>query len=81
MPLANDPSWFGLIAPARLAPEPAARLHGALLRALKQPETGKRLEATGAVAVGSAPEEFRKMLAASIDNTRNVVREAGLKFD
>ena len=81
MPLVNDPSWFGLIAPARLAPEPAARLHGALLQALNQPETGKRLEATGAVAVGSSAEEFRKMLAASIDNARNIVREAGLKFD
>ena len=81
MPLVNDPSWFGLIAPARLAPETAARLHGALLQALKQPEVLKRLESAAAAPVGNSPEAFRKLVSNSLDANRRTVREAGLKFD
>src|SRR4051812_30963450 len=43
LPLVNDPSWFGLVAPARLPADFAAHVHAALGRALKQPETVKRL--------------------------------------
>ena len=81
MPLVNDPSWFGLIAPARLPADLSARLHGALVRALKQPEVAKRFETAAANPVGSSPAAFHKMVANSIDNSRRIVREAGLKFD
>jgi len=81
MPLMNEPSWFGLIAPARLPPALTARLHDALVQALKQPEIAMRLEKDAAVPVGSSPEEFRRMLAATLDANRRIVREAGLKFD
>src|SRR5919205_3064636 len=36
MPLVNDPSWFGLIAPARLPADVTKRVHTALAQALKQ---------------------------------------------
>ena len=81
LPLVNDPSWFGLIAPARLPPEIAARVHAALVKTLAQPETVKRLEALAAVPVGNSPEAFRKVIAAAIDNGRKVATEAKLKFD
>src|SRR5204863_4895418 len=35
-PLVNDPSWFGLIGPAKLPADITARLHGALVATLKQ---------------------------------------------
>jgi len=80
-PLVNDPSWFGLIAPARVPPEIAARVHGALVAALKQPEVSKRLETAAASPVGNSPDAFRKVVADALDNTRKVAREASLKFD
>ncbi len=81
LPLVNDPSWFGLVGPAGLPVEIAKRLHGALLQALQQPETVKRLEAVAATPVGNSPAAFRSMLADSIENSRRVVKEAKLKFD
>src|SRR5881394_3480390 len=42
-PLVNDPSWFGLIGPAKLPDEIAKRLHSALVATLKQPEAQKRI--------------------------------------
>src|SRR6185436_14206919 len=80
-PLVNDPSWFGLIAPARLSPDIATRVHAALVAALKQPETQRRLEAAAANPVGNSPDAFRKMVSDALDNTRKVAREANLKFE
>ena len=81
MPLVNDPSWFALIGPAKLPSEVAARVHGALVAVLKQPEVLKRFEANAATPVGNSPEAFRKALADTIDSTRRIVREANLKFE
>jgi tripartite-type tricarboxylate transporter receptor subunit TctC len=81
MPLVNDPSWFGLIAPARLPAELTKTIHAALVQALKQPEVVKRLEAASATPVGNPPEAFRKVVSDALDNTRKIVREARLKFD
>ena len=80
-PLVNDPSWFGLIGPARLAPDIVARLHAALVATLKQPEVAKRLDAAASTPVGDSPEAFRRVVADALANTRKVVREANLKFE
>jgi tripartite-type tricarboxylate transporter receptor subunit TctC len=80
-PAINDPSWFGLIAPARLPPQIAARVHSALVAALKQPEVQKRLEAAAAHPVGNSPDAFRKIVADALANTRKVANEAKLKFE
>lgn len=69
-PLVNDPSWFGLIGPARLPDETMKRLYAALTAALKHPEVQKRLADSASIPVGNSPEAFRK-----------VVREANLKFE
>ncbi len=81
LPLVNDPSWFGLVAPARLPADFVAHVHAALGRALKQPETLKRLEAVAATPIGNAPDQFREAVVASIEASRRIARENGLKFD
>jgi tripartite-type tricarboxylate transporter receptor subunit TctC len=80
-PLVNDPSWFGLIGPARLPDDVTKRLHAALVATLKQPEVQKRIADNASLPVGNSPEAFRKIVADALDNTRKVVREANLKFD
>lgn len=81
LPLVNDPSWFALIAPAKLPTEIAARIHSALLQVLRQPDVLKRLDANAAVPVGNSPEAFRKVLAEAIANNRRIAQEARLKFE
>ena len=80
-PLVNDPSWFGLVGPARLAPGIVERLHAALVATLKQPEVVKRLDAAASTPVGNSPDAYRKIVADALSNTRKVVREANLKFE
>ena len=80
-PLVNDPSWFGLVAPARLPPDVAARVHAALVATLRQPEVVKRLEAAAANPVGNSPQAFHKIVSDALDNTRKVAREANLRFE
>jgi tripartite-type tricarboxylate transporter receptor subunit TctC len=77
----NDPSWFGLIGPAKLPAAVTARAHQALVQTLKQPEVLKRLGDLSAVPVGNSPEDYRKLVATGIENSRRVVKEANLKFD
>ncbi|HYD56048.1 MAG TPA: tripartite tricarboxylate transporter substrate binding protein BugE [Burkholderiales bacterium] len=81
LPALNDPSWFGLIGPARLPPQVVARVHGALVRALAQPEVLKRLEAAAAMPVGNSPDEFRRVVSEAIATSSKVATEARLKFD
>ena len=80
-PLVNDPSWFGLVGPAKLPDEVTKRLHSALVATLKQPEVQKRIADNASLPVGNSPDEFRKIVANALDNTRRVVREANLKFE
>ena len=80
-PLVNDPSWFGLIGPAKLPPQISSRLHAALVTTLKNPDALKRLTDNASIPVGNSPEAFRKVVADALDNTRKVVREANLKFE
>src|SRR5213082_2472291 len=51
-------SWYGVMAPAGTPREIVARLHGAIARALKQPDVAQRLAAEGAIVIGSTPAEF-----------------------
>ncbi len=81
LPLVNDPSWFGLVGPAKLPDAVVRRIHESLVRALKQPDTAKRLNSAAAEPVGNSPEAFRALIAAAIENSRRVVKEANLKFD
>src|SRR3954467_7560052 len=80
-PLVNDPSWFGLIGPAKVPDEIVKRLHGALVATLKQPDAQKRIEAAASTPIGNSPAAFRKVVADALDNTRKVVRGGSLKFE
>ena len=81
LPIMNDGSWFGLIAPAGLPAPAAEKLQAALVAALAQPDVLARLENASAAAVGNSPDAFRAVVAESLDNGRRIIREAGLKFD
>src|SRR3954471_7632239 len=60
LPLVNDPSWFGLVAPARLPPEIVRRVGDALARAVRQPDTARRLQAVAAIPIANTADQFRE---------------------
>jgi len=81
LPQVNDPSWFGLIGPSRLAPAAASRVGDALARAVRQPDIARRLEAVAATPIANTPDQFREAVAASIEASRRIANESRLKFD
>ena len=74
-------SWYGIMAPAGTPREIIDRLHGAIVKALAQPEVAKRLAAEGAVVIGSTPEEFAAHLKRELARVGKVVRAAGIRAE
>jgi tripartite-type tricarboxylate transporter receptor subunit TctC len=79
LPGYDSTQWYGVLAPAGTPREIVARLHGEIVRALRDPEVGKRLEADGAEAVGSSPEEFSAFIRSETEKWAKVARAAGIK--
>ncbi|TMH43535.1 MAG: tripartite tricarboxylate transporter substrate binding protein [Betaproteobacteria bacterium] len=74
-------SWYGVMAPAGTPREIVERLHGAIARALKQPDVAQRLAAEGAIVIGSTPAEFGAHIKAELARVGNVVRGAGIRIE
>lgn len=71
--------WNGLYAPAGLPAAMTERLHEAAVHALADPGVRQRLEALGAVPVGSAPADFARYVAEQREAMARLVREARIE--
>ena len=81
VPQLNDPSWFGLVGPAKL-PEPLlARVHDAVTKALASPEVRSRMRQAGAVPVGNTPREFAEQIRAEFERHKRVAAERGIRIE
>src|SRR5215510_10541634 len=73
--------WYGIMAPARLPKPLVASIHAALIKALNDPVTNKRLVGLGSTPVGNDPETFRKFLLADMAKWQDVVKKSGAKAE
>ena len=73
--------WFGMVAPAGIAPEVLARLHREVTGALANTEVKQRLESLGAVTIGSSPLEFTAFVRAEAERFARVVKEAHIQSE
>ena len=73
--------WFGVIAPAGTPSAVIARLHGDIVKTLKEPDVRKLFLNNGATPVGSTPDAFAAFLKADIEKWAKVVKAAGVKPD
>ncbi|MDD0838180.1 tripartite tricarboxylate transporter substrate binding protein BugE [Curvibacter sp. HBC61] len=81
LPACNEPSWFGLLAPAG-TPKPAiARVHEALVKALREPAVRDRLAAQGLFATGTTPDEFGLQVKSEIEKMQRVSAYAKITLD
>lgn len=72
--------WFGIFAPTGTPAEVIAKLHGDLVRVLKDPEVRKRFGADGAeTAWSDSPQEFGAFVRAEEAKWAKLVKDAGLK--
>ena len=69
-------NWFGFFAPAR-TPEPiVAKLHTALVDALRDPEIVKKLELQGAEPAPMTPQQFSQFIGAETAKFTRIVTDA-----
>ncbi len=72
-------AWYGVLAPAGTPPAIVARLHDAIVRALKLPDVKERLEYVGFEIVGGTPEAFGAYIKAEIIKWAPVLKASGAK--
>ncbi len=70
--------WNGLYGPSGLTPAMVARWHGAVRHALADGAVRARLDALGALPLGSEPADFARYVAAERQRMAALVREAGV---
>ena len=74
-------AWFGLLAPAA-TPKPIIDQLAARIEAIVQmPDVRARIEATGAQAVGSTPEQFAARIHDDVDKWKRVAGAAKIRID
>lgn len=72
-------SWYGVFAPAATPAGVVTRLHREVEQALRDVPTRERLIALQLEPVGNPPGEFRKFVAAAIQQFRELVQLAGVQ--
>jgi tripartite-type tricarboxylate transporter receptor subunit TctC len=77
----NRMSFLGLSAPKGTPREVVDKLNAALKTALSDPKVRERIEATGAIVVGSAAQEYQKQVADELSIYKQVVLAQKLKLD
>lgn len=79
LPAMNNPSWFGLAAPAGTPPAVLDKLNAAVREALADPATVQAIEKQGAVPSPMSREEFGALIARSYGHWKTVVED--IKFE
>jgi tripartite-type tricarboxylate transporter receptor subunit TctC len=72
---------YGIIAPVGTSREIIAKLHNAIVTALKAPDIQQRFTQIGFEVVGDTPEQFATTLKTESDAIGAVIRKAGIKPD
>jgi tripartite-type tricarboxylate transporter receptor subunit TctC len=72
--------WNGLYAPAGLPAPVTARLHEAAVHALADAAVRQRLDALGAIPLGTAPADFARYVAEQREAMARLVRDARIEI-
>jgi tripartite-type tricarboxylate transporter receptor subunit TctC len=77
----NEPSWFGLVAPAGTPDAVVQRLHAATVAALQQPALKAQLAAQGLDPLGNTPQAFQSQIVAEVAKMKRVAQLAGIEAE
>jgi tripartite-type tricarboxylate transporter receptor subunit TctC len=69
-------AWHGIMAPARTPPPVIARLNAEVVKALKDPDTIKLIQAQAIEPVGNSPEAFASFIKQDIAKWKDVATQA-----
>lgn len=69
----------GIVAPAGLPKDVLAKLHGAIVSAMRTPEIAKRLAEDGSSVAATTPEEFRTLIRRETAKWTQIAKSIGLQ--
>jgi tripartite-type tricarboxylate transporter receptor subunit TctC len=72
-------SWQAAAAPAKTPKDVVARLHGAMVKALRSPDVSERMSQIGFDVVASSPDEFAAFMKAEVERWTRVVAKGNIK--
>jgi tripartite-type tricarboxylate transporter receptor subunit TctC len=72
-------SWQAAAAPAKTPKDVVARLHGAIVKALRSPDISERMGQIGFDVVASSPDEFAAFMKAEVERWTRVVAKGNIK--
>ena len=78
---ANEPSWFGLVAPAATPQAVVDRIQQAVAQALKEPAVRDRLAGQGLYPSGTTSKEFNAQIVREIEKMKRVAEFAKISLD
>jgi len=73
--------WQGVVAPAGTPAAVIVRLNQGIMKALGDPELGKRIAGVGARTVGGSPEELGALIRKEFATWSTVVKATGIRID
>ncbi len=79
LPGYNYGTWFGVVAPARTAPEIISRLHGAIFAALQLPEMQEAFRKQGLETQTTTPDVFGAFIRRELEQNSALIRNSGFK--
>jgi tripartite-type tricarboxylate transporter receptor subunit TctC len=79
--MANEPSWFGMVAPAGTPAPVVLRIQQAVAAALKEPAVRERLAGQGLYASGTTPAAFTLQITKEIEKMKKVAAYAKIQLD
>ncbi len=77
----NDPSWFGLVAPAGTPPAAVRRVRDAVARVVREPAVRDKLAGQGLYASATQPDEFAAQIRKEIDKMQRISQFARISLD
>jgi tripartite-type tricarboxylate transporter receptor subunit TctC len=77
----NNPSWFGLLAPARTSDTVIKRVHQAVVKGLAEPAVKERFAQLGLFASGGTPAELAAVIQKEINTMSRVAKFAKISLD
>ena len=75
----KPPTWFSFFAPSGVPPAALARAHGALVKALNNPELRPKFDQEGLLVIANSPEEFSAALKLDMETHFKAMAVAGIK--
>lgn len=74
-------AWFGIVLPAKTPRDIVDTIHGAVVKALAEPDVKAKLLDLGGVVVASKPEEFEAFYKREIAKWKPVVESSGAQIE